>query len=188
MTRLQRLAWVALALALLWALLHFSGLRSQISVQLLHDGFERHRLTGPLLFAGLFIVGNLAQVPGWLFLVAAVVTLGPLWGGLATDFAACASCVTTFWVVRCAAGDASRGFGGPVAAHLFARLDAHPMQSVVALRLLFQTLPALNYALAMSGLKFRDYLPGTLAGLPLPILLYCLFFDSLAHWLHWPVP
>ena len=46
--------------------------------------------------------------------------------------------------------------------------------------MLFQTLPALNYALAMSGVKFRDYLIGTLLGLPLPIFLYCLFFDYLA--------
>jgi uncharacterized membrane protein YdjX (TVP38/TMEM64 family) len=28
--------------------------------------------------------------------------------------------------------------------------------------------------------KFRDYLTGTLLGLPLPIALYCLFFDCLA--------
>ena len=45
--------------------------------------------------------------------------------------------------------------------------------------MLFQTAPALNYALAMSGVKFRNYLIGTLLGLPLPILVYCLFFDLL---------
>lgn len=188
MTRGQRLVAVVLALALVWAVLHFSGLRAQIKVQLLHDEFQRHPVTGLLLFATLFVVGNLIQVPGWLFLVAAVVALGPLWGGLATYFAACISSITTFWVIRWAGGDALRGFGGPLGARLFARLDAHPVQSVLVLRLLFQTVPALNYALAMSGLKFRHYLLGTLAGLPLPILLYCLFFDFLAHWLHWPVP
>jgi uncharacterized membrane protein YdjX (TVP38/TMEM64 family) len=32
----------------------------------------------------------------------------------------------------------------------------------------------------MSGVRFRPYLTGTLLGLPLPILLYCLFFDYLA--------
>jgi uncharacterized membrane protein YdjX (TVP38/TMEM64 family) len=40
--------------------------------------------------------------------------------------------------------------------------------------------PALNYALALSGVRFRTYLLGTLLGLPLPIALYCLFFDYLA--------
>lgn len=188
MTRGQRLACVALALVLVWAVLHFSGLRSQISVELLHDALERHPLTGLLLFTGLFVVGNLIQVPGWLFLVAAVVALGPLSGGMATYFAACVSCSTTFWAIRWAGGDALRGFGGALAARLFARLDAHPVQSVFLLRLVFQTVPALNCALAMSGLKFRHYLVGTLLGLPLPILIYCLFFNTLARWLHWPLP
>jgi uncharacterized membrane protein YdjX (TVP38/TMEM64 family) len=44
----------------------------------------------------------------------------------------------------------------------------------------FQTIPALNYALALSGVSLRNYLLGTLLGLPLPIALYCVFFDSLA--------
>jgi uncharacterized membrane protein YdjX (TVP38/TMEM64 family) len=46
--------------------------------------------------------------------------------------------------------------------------------------MLFQTLPALNYALALSGVRFRTYAAGTLLGLPLPIMAYCLFFDYLA--------
>lgn len=56
------------------------------------------------------------------------------------------------------------------------------------LRLLFQTVPALNYALALSGIRFADYFLGTLLGLPLPILLYCAFFSSLARWFNWPLP
>jgi uncharacterized membrane protein YdjX (TVP38/TMEM64 family) len=183
LTRGQRLACVVLGVALVWAVVHFTGLKSQISVQLLQEEFQRHRLTGLLVFAALFVLGNLIQVPGWVFLVAAVVALGPVWGGLVTYFAACISCVATFWVIRRAGGDALRGFGGRLGARLLARLDAHPLQSVMLLRLVFQTLPALNCALAMSGLKFRHYVLGTLAGLPLPIALYCVFFDFLKRWL-----
>ncbi|MNW10228.1 hypothetical protein D3C71_2074000 [compost metagenome] len=53
------------------------------------------------------------------------------------------------------------------------------MLVITALRVLFQTVPALNYALSLSGVRFRHYLIGTLLGLPLPIALYCLFFDYL---------
>jgi hypothetical protein len=67
-----------------------------------------------------------------------------------------------------------------------AQLDARPVVSIVVLRVLLQTVPALNYALAMSGVKFRDYLVGTLLGLPLPIALYCVFFDYLARVLKVP--
>jgi len=188
MLRYQRLIAVVLFLALLWALFQFTGLRAHFNLQFLHDSFEQHRLGGLLLFTLLFALGNLIQIPGWIFLAAAVLALGQWWGGLATYVAACISCLFTFWLIRLLGGDSLRQLGGRIATRLFARLDAHPVQSVALLRLLFQTVPALNYALALSGVRFRSYLLGTLIGLPLPILLYTVFFDYLAHWLHLPLP
>ena len=58
--------------------------------------------------------------------------------------------------------------------------DAQPVQSIVLLRILPQTLPALNDALALRGVKFYSYLIGAALGLPLPIALYCIFFGFLA--------
>ena len=52
---------------------------------------------------------------------------------------------------------------------------------MVLLRILLQTVPALDYALALSGVRFCDYLTAAVLGLPLPIALYCLFFEYLAH-------
>lgn len=43
---------------------------------------------------------------------------------------------------------------------------------------------SLNFALAMSGIRFRAYLIGTLVGLPVPIAFYCIFFDILATTFH----
>ena len=43
-------------------------------------------------------------------------------------------------------------------------LHAQPVTGIAVLRMMFQTLPALNVALAMSGVKFRQYLAGTLLG------------------------
>lgn len=82
--------------------------------------------------------------------------------------------------IRALGGDALKLFKNRVAVRILRELDAHPIASVALLRCLFQTLPALNYALAMSGIKFRSYLVGTVAGLPVPIALYCTFFDLLA--------
>jgi uncharacterized membrane protein YdjX (TVP38/TMEM64 family) len=74
-----------------------------------------------------------------------------------------------------------RELSNPFARKLFSQLDARPITSVTLLRVLFQTVPPLNYALALSGVKFHHYLIGSLLGLPLPIFLYCLFFDQLAN-------
>ena len=176
----KRLIAVILFLALLWAVFELSGLRGHFSLTFLQQQIEQNRITGLLIFVALFCLGNLIQIPGWLFLAAAVLTLGQMWGGVATYLAASISCVVTFLAIRLLGGDALRQLKNKIAVRLLGQLDAHPVKSVFLLRVLFQTVPALNYALAMSGIRFRHYLMGTLLGLPLPIALYCLFFDYLA--------
>jgi uncharacterized membrane protein YdjX (TVP38/TMEM64 family) len=99
---------------------------------------------------------------------------------VATYVAATFSCCFTFFTIRLLGGDALRELNNSVARKLFAQLDARPVTSIVLLRMMLQTVPPLNYALALSGVKFRHYLLGTLLGLPLPIFFYCLFFDYLA--------
>ncbi len=186
MSRYKRLLFVAVFLGVLLAVFQLSGLRDNFSLSYLHQQFIENEASGLVIFVVLFALGNLIQVPGWIFLAAAVLALGEVWGGLATYIAALVSCAFTFGVIRLVGGDALRQLDSPWALRLMGRLDAHPVSSVVVLRLLLQTVPALNYALAMSGLKFRHYMLGTALGLPLPIALYCVFFEYLARALHLP--
>lgn len=179
----RRLLVVGLFIGLLFAVFELSGLRGHLSLGYLQQQIEANRLLGLVLFALLFSLGNLIQVPGWIFLAAAVLALGKLWGGVATYVAASLSCVCTFLIIRLLGGDALRQLDHPLAIRILARLDGQPVLAVALLRVLFQTLPALNYALALSGVRFRNYLAGTMIGLPLPIAIYCLVFDSLAHYL-----
>ena len=176
----QRLLAVALFVALLLAVIEATGLRGHFSLEFLQARIAENMASGLLVFVLLFSLGNLIQIPGWLFLAAAVLALGRGSGGLATYVAASVSCVMTFLVIRLVGGDALRRMDNRVANYLLGRLDQRPVTSIVVLRMLFQTVPALNYTLAMSGVRFRSYMIGTLLGLPLPILLYCLFFDYLA--------
>ncbi len=180
MHRYQRLLAVLLFLVVLLAIFELSGLRDHFSLEFLRHKILENRFSGLLIFVLLFSLGNLIQVPGWIFLAAAVLALGRTWGGVATYLAASISCVFTFLTIRLVGGDALRTLNGKLAGRILGQIDAHPIKSVFVLRVLFQTVPALNYALAMSGINFRDYLIGTVLGLPLPIILYCLFFEYIA--------
>ena len=175
-----RLIAVALFLLLLFAVFELTGLRAHFNLGFLQQSIRDHQASGLLIFVLAFALGNLIQIPGWVFLAAAVLTLGQLWGGVVTYIAACISCVVTFFTIRFVGGNALRKLDNKLAVNLLSRLDAHPVKSILLLRMLFQTVPALNYTLAMSGVRFRDYLIGTLLGLPLPIAVYCVFFDALA--------
>ncbi len=180
MRQYQRLLAVLLFLGVLLAIFEYSGLRDHFNLDFLRHKIVENKLNGLLIFVLLFSLGNLIQIPGWIFLAAAVLALGRTWGGIATYLAATISCVITFLTIRLIGGDALRKLDSKLAARLLGQIDAHPIRSIFVLRILFQTVPALNYALAMSGINFRAYLTGTMLGLPLPIIVYCLFFESLA--------
>ncbi|MCZ4306067.1 VTT domain-containing protein [Zoogloeaceae bacterium G21618-S1] len=180
MRRYRQLLTVVLFLAILFGVAEGFGLRDHLSLAYLQAQLTQHPLGGLLAFMALFALGNLIQIPGWVFLASAVLALGKLWGGVATYIAASASCIVTFVAVRAIGGDALQKLDNPTATRLLGHLHARPVGVIVALRTLFQTLPALNYTLALSGVGFRPYVLGTLLGLPLPIAAYCVFFDYLS--------
>lgn len=187
MPPLRRMVVVAVFAMSLLAVLEFTGLRRNFSLQYLHDQFTAHLLHGTLVFVALFVLGNLAHVPGVVFLSAATLALGPWVGSLLTFVASVASCGITFGTVRLLGANALRAIPGRHAARLLGQLDTHPVRSVTLLRLLMGTLPALNYTLALSGVRFGHYMLGSVIGLPLPILGYALFVGAAASLLRLPM-
>ncbi|MGB2246738.1 MAG: TVP38/TMEM64 family protein [Alcanivorax sediminis] len=179
LTRYRRLIMLVMIIALVLIAVEMTGLRAQLSVSFLREHLEANPITGMVIFMLVFVVGNLIQLPGWIFLVAAILALGTVMGGLVTYLAAVTSCLVTFALVRGLGGSALREINNPWAQKILTKLDTHPIQSVALLRTVFQTMPALNYTLALSGVPLRPYLIGTLIGLPLPIMVYCLFFDRI---------
>ena len=97
MHRYKRLLAVIAFLGLLLAVFQLSGLRGNFNLAFLHQKFLDNEVTGLLIFMALFALGNLIQIPGWIFLAAAVLSLGEAWGAVATYLGAMVSCVFTFW-------------------------------------------------------------------------------------------
>ena len=93
-----------------------------------------------------------------------------LWGG---TIAVCVS----FLVMRTVGGRAFTQIDKPWVVRMLHRLDLHPIRTVIILRLVFVLYPSLNYLLALTSIRFRDYLIGSAIGLVIPISLFVLFFD-----------
>lgn len=175
----RRLIAVGLFLLMLYVVFEASGLRQNLSLDYLRAILANNPWRGAIIFVLLFCVGNLLQIPGWVFLAAAVITLGKIYGGLLTYVAAVISCLAIYGLIRGLGGNALRELDSPLAKKIFRYMDERPLLSVVALRTIFQTAPPLNYSLALSGVQYRYYVLGTIIGLPLPIAAYCLAFDFL---------
>ena len=70
--RYKRLLGVALFLAILFAIFEISGLRDHFNLAFIRQLILQHRVGGLVLFVLLFSLGNLIQIPGLVFLAAAV--------------------------------------------------------------------------------------------------------------------
>lgn len=91
--------------------------------------------------------------------------------------AAMCSLTISFSLIRAVVVTALRSFNHRWADKIFAHLDERPIVSVALLRLMFQMVPALRYALALAGIRFFDDSIGTVLELPNPFLFDSSFFD-----------
>lgn len=153
--------------------------RDTLTLAYVKSLFLEDKILGTLLFIVLFSIGNLFYIPGWIFLAAAVLSLGKEYGGIVTYLAALTSSIISYYLVGFIGKDAIRDLKNKWAKKILAQIDRHKILSVISLRTIFQTNPALNYALALSGINFSSYFIGTVLGLPLPIFCYCYFFEIL---------
>jgi uncharacterized membrane protein YdjX (TVP38/TMEM64 family) len=132
---------------------------------------------GVLAYLVVFSLGQLAHLPGLLFIAAGVLAYGRLWGAGAGWIGALVSLSVTFVVVRAVGGSPLAGMEGPWVRKILARLETHPVLTVLVLRLLMTTTPALNYTLALSGIRYRHYLLGSAVGLVPIVVVTSLFLD-----------
>jgi len=123
----------------------------------------------PLFFAA-FTVGELLYVPGLVFVGVAVYVYGPSLGALVALGGALCSVTVAFLLVRAIGGDALRAFRRPLLRRALRSLEARPIFTMFWLRSVFFMAPVLNYALALSGVGFRDYVLASGLGLVVPIL------------------
>lgn len=171
----SRWKWVRLGIALLLVLgLAWVGRASGVLSDLSMDGVRAQVMGagswGVLVFLGLFCLGQLLHVPGLLFVGAGLLIYGA-WAGLILGMVGALCSVTvSFYVVRLTGGAALAELQSPWAKKLLARLDARPITTVCLLRLVLWLSPPLNYALALTKVRFHAYLLGSAVGLA-PVLV-----------------
>jgi uncharacterized membrane protein YdjX (TVP38/TMEM64 family) len=136
---------------------------------------------GLALFALAFAVGELLHVPGLVFVAAAVTAWGRAAGGVAAYVGALGSVSASFVVVRAIGGQPLAAVERAWMKRVLAALERRPVVVVALLRLVLFMAPAANYALALSPVRYRDYLIGSALGLALPIALAATLFGI---WLH----
>lgn len=177
-TRYWRWGAVALLAVGLYAANNALGLTDMVSTEALQVWMLEAGAPGVLLFVLAFAVGNLLSVPGLVFIVASLLAYGKLAGALVALLGSLAALTLNFWAVRLVGGTPKPAPAGR-AQRILRRLSERPVQTVFVLRNLMMLSPPLNYALALSSIRYRDYMVGSALGLVAPIGLYAVLLDRL---------
>lgn len=106
------------------------------------------------------------------------------WAGFAAAYVGGLSSVCfSFVIVRVVGGQPIGALKWHRATAFVERMRARPIAAVALLRVMFWVAPPVNYLLAMSPIRFWDYLLGSALGLWPPVLAICLLADALLPWL-----
>jgi uncharacterized membrane protein YdjX (TVP38/TMEM64 family) len=185
---LRRYRWVLVILFIggLILIAHVTGLGEQLeSVERVRTWVQGAGAWGLVLLWALFVIGALIHAPGILFLTAAMF-IYPKWDGILIAFAgAVLSVSVSFLVIRLVGGQPLGEIRHPFFRRLLRHLDHRPIRTVFLLRMALWLAPAVSSVLAMSSVRFRDYVIGSALGLAVPVLAFGMFFEVVqrAGWL-----
>ena len=158
---------------------HATGLTEYLSRERVRELIVGLGPLGVVAFIGLFAVGELAHVPGFVFVGAAILAYGRVLGGVIGYVGAVISVTVAFTVARAIGGQAFSAIRSPFVVRVLARVEERPMLTVIVLRALLAIAPPITYGLAFTRIRFRDYFVGSAIGLVPPIIVMSVFFDWL---------
>ncbi|HJZ76558.1 MAG TPA: VTT domain-containing protein [Vicinamibacterales bacterium] len=176
----RRLILATLATLGVWIAAWATGLTGRFTSETIRALLAGDGLQGVAAFTILFAAAQLLRVPSPVFVAAAVAVYGLTLGVFIGLLGALVSATVSFSVLRGLTGQALADVQLPILGRLLSAIDDRPVMTVALLRLVFQTAPPLNYALAMTAVRWRDHLIGSFVGLPLPVTVMAFFFDWLA--------
>lgn len=174
-----RLLLLAALLGGIYAVGKASGFLDEVDIHSIRHAVNDAGAWGMLLFVALFALGVLVQVPGMLFVATGMLVYGKVLGYAVCLLGAIVAVCTSFAMVRAVGGKALATIERPWVRRVLAQLERRPVRALIALRLIAFIAPPLNYALALSTIRFRDYAIGSALGLIVPMAVVAMGLEWL---------
>ena len=171
-----RLVLLAAFLIAVYAMGRATGFTDELTVEGIRNSMRVAGLGGFLVFVATFVIGQLLYVPGFVFVAVAGLAYGPIWGPVASIVAATISVGVSFVIVRTIGGQPLTQIDKPFVKKWLDRLEERPLRSMIVIRLFLWAIPPVNYTLAMSGVRFRDYMLAAIIGMTPPFIVISVLF------------
>ncbi|MGH1337298.1 MAG: TVP38/TMEM64 family protein [Aureispira sp.] len=153
------------------ALAKYTPLGAYFDLEALQILIQQAGNWGILLYLLIFLLGTLMNVPGAVFVIFAVLTYGWGWGTLLAYSGAVICALINFWVARFLGGQSLAEIKNKRLQKALSRIDTHPIQTVCWLRVFMLLSPLINYALALTPMKSRQFLIANSLAMVFPMLI-----------------
>lgn len=178
---MKRLAVLVVIVVVLLLAGWFTGARAWLTKENLQQVVTTAGWFGVVVFFAAFTAGQLLQVPGAVFIIAARAAWGPTWGFAGASTGAVISATLVFLFVRAVGGKPLGEIKWAFARKVLAGLERRPVLTIAVLRAVLMLAPPLNYALALSPVRRDHHLVGSMIGLIVPVAItVCLSEGVLA--------
>lgn len=175
------------ALALVLGGLVYAGTRPEVlacfELEYLRGITSRAGFLGILTFLGLWVLSYLMQIPGIVFIVAALLGWGALGGSLISFVGLTAATSVSFWTIRTVGGSPASDIENSWARKMLDQLEDRPIRTVTVLRTVFLVNPVVNLSLVLTDVRFRDYLVGSMLGFILPLGVIACATETVMYYL-----
>lgn len=162
-----------------YALAERGGYLDDINLRRIQRAVEDAGAWGVLLFAALFVLGIQLHLPGMIFVGTAILVFGRVSGYFISLGSATLAVCTSFLIARTIGGKALDEVKASFVRRLLKRIDDHPVRVMIVFRLIFFLSPPLNFMLALTRIRFRDFAIGSAVGLIVPMFVVTVLFDWL---------
>ncbi len=153
-----RLSFLLAVMLGLLALAKYTALGMYFDLEVLQGLVQEADNWGLLLFLLVFLIGTLMSVPGAVFVIFAVLTYGYFWGTVLAYSGAVGCALVNFWIARFLGGQSLSEINNKRLQKALLRIETHPIQTVCWLRVFMLLSPVVNYALALTPMKSRQFL------------------------------
>jgi uncharacterized membrane protein YdjX (TVP38/TMEM64 family) len=156
-----------------------SGILEDADPHKIRSIVQQWGLYGILLYVVLFSVGLLLYIPGTLFIIAAGLAYGNVWGIAVALLGANVAVNLSFYFVRLIGGSPFESHRHPLVEKLLRTLHSSPVVNISIMRFVLGTSSGLNYLLALSAVKPRQHFLGSLMGMIVPVATVAYLSDWL---------
>ncbi len=160
-----------------------SGVSKYFGLEYLTQTIQNTGSFGLVIFTVVYIIGTLMNVPGMIFLFILFLVYDDVTGLAVGYISTLLSMIAHFKFTRMIAGEPLGEIKQPFIKKQLDNLLEKPLRTVIVLRLILFISPPVNYALALSPVRNKHFLLGSMIAMPFNLMANFLITIYAKDWM-----